>query len=75
METILLTLLLVASVFQIVLVLLQRGRGGGVAGAFGQSGGHGVLGTRAGDMLTVITIISSVIWVSLACATGWWLRG
>jgi preprotein translocase subunit SecG len=70
-----LTLLLLVSVFQVFVILLQRGRGGGLAGAIGQSGGHGALGTRAGDMFTVMTIISTIVWVSLACVTGYWLRG
>jgi preprotein translocase subunit SecG len=73
--TALLTLLLVASVFQIFIILLQRGRGGGLEGGIGQSGGHGALGTRAGDKLIILTIISTIVWVSLACVTGFWLRG
>jgi preprotein translocase subunit SecG len=75
MAMILLTLLLLASGFQVVIILMQHGRGGGLAGAIGNSGGHGALGTRAGDIFTVVTIVSTIVWISLACVTGWWIRG
>jgi preprotein translocase subunit SecG len=60
----------IASVFLIFIVLLQRGRGGGLAGAFGATGGQSAFGTRAGDVFTRITIVVAVIWVALAGITG-----
>ncbi len=42
----------IASVFLIFIVLLQRGRGGGLAGAFGATGGQSAFGTKAGDIFT-----------------------
>jgi preprotein translocase subunit SecG len=59
-----------ASVFLIFIVLLQRGRGGGLAGAFGATGGQSAFGTKAGDIFTKITIVVAVIWVALAGVTG-----
>ncbi len=75
MEYLLLTLLMLVSLFLMFVILLQRGRGGGLAGAFGGQGGQSAFGTRAGTVFTRITIVTAIIWVSLACATGWWLRG
>jgi preprotein translocase subunit SecG len=60
----------VASVLLIFIVLLQRGRGGGLAGAFGATGGQSAFGTRAGDVFTRITIGVAVVWVALAAITG-----
>ncbi|MDA0834232.1 MAG: preprotein translocase subunit SecG [Planctomycetota bacterium] len=60
------TLLLVVGFMMIVLILLQRGRGGGLAGAFGGAGGQSAFGTKAGDVFTKITVVFAVIWVALA---------
>ena len=54
------------SIFLICLVLIQRGKGGGLAGAFGGSGGSSAFGTKAGDVFTRITIVTAVIWFFLA---------
>ncbi|MEJ7592936.1 MAG: preprotein translocase subunit SecG [Planctomycetaceae bacterium] len=62
------------SLFMILLVLIQRGRGGGLAGAFGGMGGQSAFGTRAGDMFTRITIVLAVVWVSLAGGLGMLMR-
>jgi preprotein translocase subunit SecG len=64
--TITMTLLMFTGMFLILIVLLQRGRGGGLAGAFGGMGGQSAFGTKAGDVFTKITIIVAVIWVALA---------
>src|SRR6201986_3475652 len=51
----------------IVLILLQRGRGGGLAGAFGGMGGQSAFGTKAGDVFTKITIYIATVWILLGC--------
>lgn len=67
----LLSILLLGCGFLLMfVVLLQRGRGGGLAGAFGGMGGQSALGTRAGDVFTKITVILATIWVVLAGVTG-----
>lgn len=53
------------SLFLICLVLIQRGRGGGLAGAFGAAGGSSAFGTRAGDVFTRITIVTASTWIAL----------
>jgi preprotein translocase subunit SecG len=67
-------LLLVLGVFLMIVVLLQRGRGGGLAGAFGGMGGQSAFGTKAGDVFTRITIVIAIIWVILAGGSGYLLR-
>ena len=71
---ILLTLLFLVSCFLMLVILLQRGRGGGLAGAFGGLGGQSAFGTKAGDVFTVITVITVAVWVLLACTAGWAVR-
>lgn len=64
-------LMFVASVFLILLVLVQRGRGGGLSGAFGGMGGQSAFGAKAGDTFTKITVISATVWILLCMlATG-----
>jgi preprotein translocase subunit SecG len=55
----------------IFVILLQRGRGGGLAGAFGGVGGQSAFGTKAGDVFTRITIGIAIVWVILAVVTGY----
>jgi preprotein translocase subunit SecG len=58
-------LLAISSFFLICLVLIQRGKGGGLAGAFGGAGGSSAFGTKAGDVFTRVTMISAGIWIAL----------
>jgi preprotein translocase subunit SecG len=58
-------LLLITGLFLILVVLIQRGKGGGLAGAFGGVGGSSAFGSRAGDAFTRFTIIVASIWVLL----------
>jgi preprotein translocase subunit SecG len=58
-------LILLVGLFLILLVLIQRGKGGGLAGAFGGVGGSSAFGSRAGDQFTRITLVTAAIWVLL----------
>lgn len=62
------------SVFLVLLVLVQRGRGGGLTGALGGPGGQSAFGTKAGDMFTKITSFTALGWIAL-CAYTMWLLG
>jgi len=62
-------ILFLATLFLILLVLIQRGKGGGLAGAFGGIGGSSAFGSRAGDTFTRITIFTAAIWVLLIMIT------
>jgi preprotein translocase subunit SecG len=56
-------LILLLGIFLILLVLIQRGKGGGLAGAFGGVGGSSPFGSRAGDTFTRITIGVAAAWI------------
>ncbi len=58
-------LLSAMAVFLILLVLVQRGRGGGLAGALGGMGGSSAFGAKAGDVFTRVTIVAAAIWIVL----------
>src|SRR5580765_4618822 len=62
-------LLIITSIFLILLILIQRGRGGGLAGAFGGLGGQSAFGTKAGDLFTRITIGVAAFWIVLCVAS------
>ena len=47
---------IILSLLLMFLVLIQRGKGGGLAGAFGGAGGSSPFGSRAGDAFTKITL-------------------
>lgn len=67
-------LLLISGLFLMLIILLQRGRGGGLAGAFGGAGGQSAFGTKAGDVFTWITVVTAAIWVLLAGIGGCAMR-
>ena len=53
----------------ILIILVQRPQGGGLAGAFGGAGGSStetVFGGRVGDALTYATVTAFVIYLGLA---------
>lgn len=57
--------LALTSLFLILLVLIQRGRGGGLTGALGGMGGQSAFGTKAGDIFTKITVGVAAFWIGL----------
>jgi preprotein translocase subunit SecG len=59
-------LIVLTSLFLICLVLIQRGKGGGLAGAFGGVGGSSAFGTKAGDVFTKVTIGVAAFWIVLS---------
>ena len=56
---------LILGLFLILLILIQRGKGGGLAGAFGGVGGSSPFGSRAGDAFTRYTITVATLWLWL----------
>src|SRR4051794_11626089 len=58
-------ILLFLGAFLILLVLIQRGKGGGLIGALGGAGGSSPFGSRAGDTFTRITIYVAIVWLIL----------
>lgn len=67
-------LFFIISTFLILLILVQRGRGGGLTGALGGAGGQSAFGTKAGDIFTRITVVTAALWI-FTCALGvWWMQ-
>ena len=55
--------LLLLGLFLILLVLIQRGKGGGLVGALSGVGGSSPFGSRAGDVFTRYTITIATLWL------------
>ncbi|MFP6676566.1 MAG: preprotein translocase subunit SecG, partial [Pirellulaceae bacterium] len=60
-------LLTLTCMFLIILVLLQRGRGGGLTGALGGTS-QSAFGAKAGDTFTWVTVGATGFWI-LLCMT------
>jgi preprotein translocase subunit SecG len=67
-QTVFMLLLGFVAVFLILLVLVQRGRGGGLAGALGGMGGSSAFGAKAGDVFTKVTVVAATLWIVLCIA-------
>jgi preprotein translocase subunit SecG len=63
-----LILFILVCIFLILLVLIQKGRGGGLASAFGGMGGNTAFGSKTGDVLTWATSVVFGIFIVLAIA-------
>ena len=59
-------LFFVVCVFLILIVLLQKGRGGGLSAAFGGAGGQSAFGSKTGDVFTWVTVAIVVLFFLLA---------
>ena len=59
------TIIILLGLLLILTILIQRGKGGGLIGAFGGAGGSSPFGSKAGDTFTRITITMAAIWVIL----------
>jgi preprotein translocase subunit SecG len=58
-------LLILVGLFMVLLILIQRGKGGGLIGALGGAGGSSPFGSRAGDQFMRLTIYVALIWLFL----------
>src|SRR3954466_11252893 len=65
---------ILSSLFLILIILLQRGKGGGLAGALGGAGGSSAFGTKAGDVFTRITVGVFGFWLLLAMILVWSMK-
>ncbi|MBN2210031.1 MAG: preprotein translocase subunit SecG, partial [Sedimentisphaerales bacterium] len=57
--------LMFISVILILLVLLQKGKGGGLSAAFGGAGGQSAFGSKTGDVFTWTTIVIVAVYLLL----------
>jgi len=58
----------------ILVVLIQKGKGGGLSGAFGGGMAGNLLGSKTGDFLTWVTIVMVGVFLSLAVVMAKWYR-
>ncbi len=65
MDTFLATLFCVVCVLLVLVVLLQKGRGGGLGAALGGAGSN-AFGTKVGDVFTGVTVILTLLFLLLA---------
>lgn len=56
-------LVLALGLLLMLIVLIQRGKGGGLAGAFGGVGGSSPFGSKATDQFVKITLYLAAFWV------------
>jgi preprotein translocase subunit SecG len=56
----------ICAVMLILIVLIQKGKGGGLGAAFGGSMASGLLGSKTGDFLTWVTIAAVSVFLVLA---------
>jgi len=59
-------LFILCSVVLILVVLIQKGRGGGLSGALGGGVASNILGSKTGDFLTWLTIVVAGLFLTLA---------
>jgi preprotein translocase subunit SecG len=60
------TIIVMLCLCLVAIILIQRGKGGGLAGAFGGAGGSSAFGTKAGDVFTRLTVGIAIAWILLS---------
>jgi preprotein translocase subunit SecG len=68
------SVLFLLSMFIIAVILLQRGKGGGLTGALGGMGGQSAFGVKAGDVFTRITAVAVLTWIFTCALACYWYR-
>lgn len=62
-------------IVMMLVILIQKPKGGGLSGAFGGGAGGGsagaVVGARVGDVLTVVTVVCFLAFLGLAMGLTW----
>ena len=58
----------------ILIILVQKGKGGGLSGAFGGGMASGILGSKTGDFLTWVTIVLVGVFLTLAVVMARYYR-
>jgi preprotein translocase subunit SecG len=64
--TIVAAVFLICTVALILIILVQKGKGGGLSAAFGGGMASGILGSKTGDFLTWVTIVLAGLFLTLA---------
>ncbi len=74
--TTLMVLFVLVCLFMMLVILIQKPKGGGLSGAFGGAGGsaQAAFGAKTGDLLTTITIGCFITFLGLAIALTYAIR-
>ena len=64
-------LLVLDSIVLLIVILIQRGKGGGLSSAFGGMGGETAFGTRAATTAKKATVVLSVLFIVLTAGLGY----
>jgi len=64
----------VCAVVLVLVILLQKGRGGGLSGVLGGGVASGILGSKTGDFLTWVTIVLVSLFLTLAVVMAKYYR-
>ncbi|MHC4192689.1 MAG: preprotein translocase subunit SecG [Planctomycetota bacterium] len=67
-------LFVITAVVLVLAVLIQKGRGGGLSGAFGGAMASGILGSKTGDFLTWVTIALVALFLTFAVVLAKYYR-
>ena len=67
-------LFVISCIVLILIVLIQKGKGGGLSSAFGGGMASGILGSKTGDFLTWVTIVTVGIMLTLATLLGMYYK-
>ncbi|UCD27633.1 MAG: preprotein translocase subunit SecG [Planctomycetota bacterium] len=65
-------LFVVICILLMIVILLQKGRGGGLSGAFGGVGGHSAFGAKTGDVFTWVTVALTFLFVLVSIIGVFW---
>ncbi|MDY6913898.1 MAG: preprotein translocase subunit SecG, partial [Planctomycetota bacterium] len=68
MDIFIMTLFIVICLLLIMVILLQKGRGGGLGAMFGGAGSS-AFGTRTGDVFTWVTVVLTAMFLLMAIGT------
>ncbi|MFC1676823.1 preprotein translocase subunit SecG [Planctomycetota bacterium] len=62
------------AILLVLIILVQKGKGGGLSGAFGGGMASGILGSKTGDFLTWFTITLVAVFLTLCVVMAKWYR-
>ena len=62
------------AILLILVILIQKGKGGGLSGAFGGGMASGILGSKTGDFLTWFTITLVAVFLTLCVIMAKWYK-
>ncbi len=62
------------AILLMIVILLQRGRGVGLSGAFGGAGGQSAFGAKTGDFLTWVTVTMAIVFLMFTIALNYVFR-